>query len=148
MIVAPVLAVLAAFVSSALAAPAGCGAARFQSGMYGPSNQVSVAVTIPAKPGQTVTGTIVDLATCAPFSGSPAIVTVKGGVLDADTDWSDPESAMSGTTVNNANTVSFVAEVPNGSQHLTTDISAAFTGGTLANFNYVFQNVGVMYTLE
>ncbi|EJD50971.1 hypothetical protein AURDEDRAFT_160112 [Auricularia subglabra TFB-10046 SS5] len=145
-----VLAVAVALLPAALSAPtAGCTALKFSSGVYGPNDHVVVGASIPAVAGQTVTGTVVNLSTCQAYTAAePPVVRMEGQVVDADTDWSNPEAAMSGKTVEDTNELSFVAEVPNGSEHLNTGISVVFSGGTLENFNHVLENVGILYTLD
>lgn len=144
------LTVFAALLPAALSAPtAACTAVRFSSGVYGPNDHVVVGASIPAAAGQTVTGTVVDLSTCQAYTAAePPVVRMQGQVIDADTDWSNPAAAMSGKTVEDSNELSFVAEVPNGSEHLNTGISVVFSGGTLENFNHVLGNVGILYSLE
>ncbi|KAH7099201.1 hypothetical protein BKA62DRAFT_710765 [Auriculariales sp. MPI-PUGE-AT-0066] len=82
--------------------------------------------------GTTVTVTVVDLATCAPYTGSPALTELSGWVLDV--------KALYG--VKNSNTVTFVSSVPSGAKELFNTISATLSPYSDANAAYVKSNVG------
>ncbi|KAH7090050.1 hypothetical protein BKA62DRAFT_761659 [Auriculariales sp. MPI-PUGE-AT-0066] len=96
--------------------------------------------------GTTVTVTVVDLATCTPYTGSPALTELSGWVLDVKALYGgvDPSTASSVVEVKNSNTVTFVSSVPSGAKELFNTISATLSPYSDANAAYVKSNVGVL----
>ncbi|KAH7102386.1 hypothetical protein BKA62DRAFT_113144 [Auriculariales sp. MPI-PUGE-AT-0066] len=126
-----------------------CNAARFNSGVYY-SFYAEGSASLKATVGQTITATIVDLATCTPYTDTSIFLdTVIGSAFDLDFTY-DPAQGIPASSVqanNGTNTVSFAAAVPNGSQHLSLTVTGRFTPGNLANFQFVFNKLGVVYSV-
>ncbi|KAH7101576.1 hypothetical protein BKA62DRAFT_703384 [Auriculariales sp. MPI-PUGE-AT-0066] len=124
-----------------------CDAVAFDGGIYLTRYFDASTSNIKASPGQTITATVVDLATCTPYDTGDQEITlmsVSASVVDALGTY-EPGTIAS-VQVNGTNTVSFVAAVPNGSQDLQLSVSARFTPGSWPNLQYAWASLGVVYT--
>ncbi|KAH7096733.1 hypothetical protein BKA62DRAFT_760421 [Auriculariales sp. MPI-PUGE-AT-0066] len=98
--------------------------------------------------GQVITATVVNAATCLPYTGaSPSLVSLTGTTYDSGYN-GDPSQGSPSTSVivHGTNTVTFVATVPDGSTNLDLQVSGNFTPGGLDNYGFVVNQLGVVYT--
>jgi len=155
--------VLSGFTLAAFAAPAAfiardssdalpCGAIPFVSNhTYADYFRVTAYPT-QFTAGQTITATVVDLSTCAPFanltgSNNLDLIKVSGTALDANFKWDSAAVPASGSSANNS-TIVFAASVPNGSTDLDLAVIANFSpaSGGPGRLEYVIGGLGVVYT--
>ncbi|KAJ7472630.1 hypothetical protein FB451DRAFT_1398830 [Mycena latifolia] len=142
-----------------LAAPAGprrsraraCTASDFNGGFYGTLSSGAQGTQVGASfngltAGQTFTLTVVDLATCKPFTGF-AVSTLSANVVDASFDIYNPGSTqlsdVVSTTDVSSNKLTTVASVPNGATDLNLNVVVTFIGATATELTSVMDKVGV-----
>ncbi|KZV95103.1 hypothetical protein EXIGLDRAFT_487514 [Exidia glandulosa HHB12029] len=135
-----------AAVATSVSAAAICNAVPL-SGLVYLSEDFTVYHTIDnPKIGQQVTATVVNLATCAPYtSGRVKIDVFRGSVMDVNFDYTDMSMTKGVNTTGNS--LSFEISTPAHSTQVTSDVSLQMSPGGIDNYNWALKNVGVVLTI-